>query len=322
MEESMTKITDSFDQFVGTVGATMALPGSGATWQRFAVLAEMASIDLSLGRLCEGHADALAILAESGRAATPGASYGVWASRSRNANTFAERVPGGWNLTGSKEFCSGARTIDRALVTAASDEGYLLFDVDVAEQVTSVDEDSWPAIGMADSQSETLEFGGPTLPENALVGRPEFYVQRPGFWFGAAGVAACWFGGAVGLVNGLMKWQQDDPGESVLVDLGAAVSELEGMRYALQAAARDFDKDPNDRRQQAKFRALVTRRIVHDASQSVLERVASAGGARPLCHDMQQARRAADLYVYLAQHHGSADAKELGGMLTKARSWN
>jgi hypothetical protein len=212
--------------------------------------------------------------------------------------------------------------LDRALVTASSDEGYLLFDINVAEQVTAVDNDSWPAVGMADSQSETLEFGGPVIAESAQVGPAEFYVQRPGFWFGAAGVAACWFGGAVGLLNGSMQWMQDEPNESVLVDLGAAVSDLEAMRYALQAAARDFDKDPNDRRQQAKFRALVTRRVVHDAAQSVLSRVASAGGARPLCHDAQQARRAADLYVYLSQHHGNADAKELGAMLTRAGSWD
>jgi alkylation response protein AidB-like acyl-CoA dehydrogenase len=321
MEKNMTEIENSFGEFVDNIGPTMTLPGLGDTWRRFAVLAEAASIDLSLGRLCEGHADALAIIAESGNVPSPGASYGVWASRSRSANTFAHRVNGGWSLSGSKEFCSGARIIDRALVTAASDEGYLLFDIDVAEQVTCVIEDSWPAIGMADSQSETLEFGGVAIPESALVGPPEFYVQRPGFWFGAAGVAACWFGGAVGLLNGVMRWMQDEPSESVLVDLGGAVSELEAMRYALQAAARDFDKDPNDRRRQAKFRALVTRRVVHDAALAVLERVASAGGARPLCHDSQQARRAADLYVYLSQHRGNADAKELGGMLTKAQSW-
>jgi alkylation response protein AidB-like acyl-CoA dehydrogenase len=322
MEMNMTVIKDSFAEFVGSIGSTLALPGSGDTWRRFAVLAEEASIDLSLGRLCEGHADALAIIAESGSVPAPGASYGVWASRSMSTNTFAQRVRGGWSLSGSKEFCSGARMLDRALVTASSDEGYLLFDIDVVEQVTSVNEESWPAIGMAASQSETLEFGGPAIPESAMVGAPEFYVQRPGFWFGAAGVAACWFGGAVGLVNGLMKWMQDDPSDSVLVELGGAVSDLEAMRYALQAAARDFDKDPNDRRQRAKFRALVTRRVVHDAAQSVLERAASAGGARPLCHDSQQARRAADLYVYLSQHHGNADAKELGGMLTRAHSWN
>ena len=49
-----------------------------------------------------------------------------------------------------------------------------------------------------------------------------------------------------------------------------------------------------------------------NGATQVLGRVAAAGGARPLCHDRSQAQRAADLYVYLAQHHGPQDAVEIG----------
>ena len=54
--------------------------------------------------------------------------------------------------------------------------------------------------------------------------------------------------------------------------------------------------------------------LVHHGSQQVLVNTAAAGGAGPLCHDPQQARRAADLYVYLAQHHDVKDANILGRM--------
>lgn len=40
------------------------LPGSGSTRERLAALIELAEEDLSLARLGEGHADAVAILAE------------------------------------------------------------------------------------------------------------------------------------------------------------------------------------------------------------------------------------------------------------------
>jgi hypothetical protein len=53
-----------------------------------------------------------------------------------------------------------------------------------------------------------------------------------------------------------------------------------------------------------------------------MENVAAAGGARPLCHDRRQGQRAADLFVYLAQHHGSADAQELGRIAVAGRPWN
>jgi hypothetical protein len=60
---------------------------------------------------------------------------------------------------------------------------------------------------------------------------------------------------------------------------------------------------------------LVARQVVHDSATDILARVASAGGARPLCHNETESRRAADLYVYLAQHHGGADAAVLGRIM-------
>jgi alkylation response protein AidB-like acyl-CoA dehydrogenase len=228
-------------------------------------------------------------------------------------------VTKGWQLRGTKEFCSGSHILDRALVTAESVAGYLTFDIAVNESVVSADDDSWPAVGMADSVSETLEFGGPVIGDDCVVGPGDFYTQRSGFWFGAVGVAACWFGGAVALVNDLVDAIGPNPNEHVLADLGYAASALESMRYVLKSAAESIDDDPFDTSHQAQFRALVARQVVHDCATEILARVASAGGARPLCHNEIQARRAADLYVYLAQHHGGADAAELGRIIAGSR---
>ena len=90
----------------------------------------------------------------------------------------------GWHLAGAKPFCSGSTRIDRALVTAECDDGYRLFDISVAENVVGVHPGSWPAVGMADSLSDTLDFGGPPVPTSRAVGPPNFYLDRPGFWFG------------------------------------------------------------------------------------------------------------------------------------------
>jgi len=261
-------------------------------------------------------------LAEAGKRPVRGALYGVWAARSKSAATSAERVDGGWRLSGTKEFCSGTGIIDRALVTAATSEGQRLFDISVAEQVVAIASHSWPSIGMAGSMSETLEFGGPVISDEFIVGSHEFYLDRAGFWFGAVGVAACWYGGSVGLVNQLVEWLDPEPHDLVMRDLGIAISSLEAMRHALKAAADDIDDDPRDEHLRARLSALVTRRVVHDAAVTVLEKVASAGGARPLCHDESQSRRAADLYTYLSQHHGNSDAVAIGHTFLQARSWN
>ena len=321
MEVVTDELSTMLDDFVKSDATSLPLAGSGATWQRFATLADWASIDLSLGRLCEGHADAVAILAEAGRQPVPGTSYGVWASRN-GATTFAERVNGGWILSGTKEFCSGSGVVDRALVTAVTGEGYLLFDIDVAEQVQSLVPGSWPAVGMARSASHTLQFGGRILREDQVVGDAEFYLERPGFWFGAAGVAACWFGGAVGLVNGLFSWINPEPDDLQLAGLGSIFSELETMRHALKSVALDIDGDPTDRIGKSQVRALVARQVVHNAALRVLQGATSVGGARPFCHDEGQSRRGADLFVYLSQHRGNADAQEIGRAFTKAHSWS
>jgi alkylation response protein AidB-like acyl-CoA dehydrogenase len=281
----------------------------------------LSALDLSLGRLCEGHIDALAILAEAGmKPIDGGASYGVWAARGSRARTTAKRVAKGWQLTGTKEFCSGSGFLSRALVTADTPDGYLLFDIDVSQNVQSADVDSWPAVGMADSMSQTLDFGGPMIEDDRVVGPANFYTQRPGFWHGAAGVAACWFGGASALVNDLIDSIGTEPNEHVLAEVGIVVSALESMRCVLKSVAQDIDDDPLDKGHRAQFRALIARQVVHDSASEILARVAAAGGARPLCHNEVQARRAADLYVYLAQHHGGADAAVLGRIMAGERS--
>ena len=59
----------------------LPLPGSGRTRERWARLADLAAEDLSLARLGEGHADAVAILAElGGPEPAPGSRWGVWAA--------------------------------------------------------------------------------------------------------------------------------------------------------------------------------------------------------------------------------------------------
>jgi alkylation response protein AidB-like acyl-CoA dehydrogenase len=306
-------VTSQFDEFVSRAGGDLALPGSGSTWRRFESFARLASLDLSLARLCEGHADALAILAEADmKPVDADASYGVWASRGSRATTTASRTSNGWQLSGRKEFCSGNQLVSRALVTAETTSGYLLFDVSVVDQVVSTDESSWPTVGMADSNSQTVEFGGPAIGDDQVVGGADFYTRRPGFWFGAAGVAACWYGGALGLVNELVESLGSEPGELVAADLGYAVGLTESMRLVLTSVAQAIDEDPSDATGEAQLRALVARQMVHDGATQVLARVAAAGGARPLCHNEAQSRRAADLYIYLAQHHGGADAAALG----------
>jgi len=307
-------------RFACEEGSAVPLPGSGNTKSRFDTLIRFAKIDLSLARLVEGHLDALAILAEAGGPSVESrATYGVWAARSGATSTHAVRSGGGWVLSGTKPFCSGAALLDRALVTADTADGYRMFDVDLRLAKRITEPGSWPAVGMAASASETFVFEELSVATESQVGGPEFYTHRPGFWFGAAGVAACWFGGALGLTEHLVGRTDSGASPHTLAALGRSIALVETMRTSIYAVADEIDSDPFDSRRRARLNALTVRQVVHDLSAEVLSLTAEAGGASPLCHDAAQSRRAADLYVYLAQHHGNKDAAELGSLILQGR---
>ena len=140
MDHAHLKAPAVLERFLEVVPAfaRLPLPGRGDTWERFEILASLAEEDLSLARLGEGHADALAILDESGRGSRhPEASYGVWAARTPTGGVTATPVAGGWMLAGRKPFCSGSGMLDRALVTAEAPDGYRLFDVATAGAVVA-----------------------------------------------------------------------------------------------------------------------------------------------------------------------------------------
>jgi hypothetical protein len=286
----------------------LPLPGSGNTVARLAALAELGSEDLAAARLGEGHADAMAILAELGSGRTDGA-WGVWAAAP--AALSALRTVGGWRLSGRRPWCSGAWACTRALVTASTEQGIRLFSIDTGDPGLSAVADTWPAVGMGATDSRTLEFAGVAA---VPVGGVDEYLTRVGFWHGAVGVAACWYGGAVGVARALLgraaadaQAGQEDPHR--LAHLGAVDANLTCAAATLRDAAARIDADPQA--DQAWLAGRV-RAVVESCAVAVLDRVGRACGAGPLCQDGEHARRVADLTVYLRQSHAERDLQSLG----------
>jgi len=290
------------------------LPGSGFTKERWAAFADLAADDLSLARLGEGHADAVAILAElHGPSPGPGSRWGVWAANPPGPNVTARRRGGGWVLYGTKQYCSGARVCTHALVTAAADDGPRLFAAEVAD--TSPREDTWPATGMAGSDTLDVEFPGvAALP----VGPPGGYTERPGFSHGGVGVAACWYGGARAIARALLDAAaKRDVGPHALAHLGAVDLGLRTARAALGRAAAEIDADPADLHGAGPLRALRVRALTEAVATDVMRRTGRALGAGPLSHDEAHSRAVADLTVYLRQHHAERDLARLGELVAE-----
>ncbi len=295
----------------------LPLPGRGATAQRFASLARIGSVDLDLARLVEAHTDALAILTDLGADPAAGIGerarelWGVWAANPPADPLVAARTGGTqWLLTGTKPWCSGAGTCERALVTARTDEGYRLFAVAMSGGTAVPVDGSWTARSMTGSDSRAVRFDAhPAL----AVGEPEAYLQRPGFWHGAVGVAAVWLGGAVGVAGVLRRAHARRPLDPhALAHAGAVDAGLAAAGALLGETAAAFDEDPKDDRQRARLLAGRTRAAVERTATEVLDRVGRALGAGPLAMDTEHARRVGDLGLYLRQSHAERDLAELG----------
>lgn len=292
----------------------LPLPGAGRTIERWLMLAEICAVDLVLGRLAEAHADARAICAELDGPQGTGL-WGVWAAEPPTARVEATRTAGAWTLTGQKAWCSGALVLDRALVTAHADDGRRLFAVDVRDVRPLAD--SWAAVGMMASGSVSVDL--PAVPASP-VGAPGAYLNRPGFWHGGGGVAACWYGGALGAARTLLAAVRLGRADAhTLAHLGAVDALVAGLAAHLRIAAAEIDTDPVG--PGAQLRAVRLRSRVEAGATEILDRVGRALGAAPLCLDPMHARRAADLPVYLRQSHAEHDLAGLGELAVQQATW-
>ncbi len=318
--ERVEGVRREFTRLVDSGVLDLPMPGSGDTARRWDELRSIAATDLCVARLSEAHVDALAILEElRGPRGGRRARWGVWAANPPTPCVRARQVGDEWLLSGVKPFCSGATICTHALVSADASDGYRLFAVDLSRGVRAI-EGTWPAVGMAGSQSLDVEFiDAPATP----VGGPGDYLTRPGFWHGALAVAVCWYGGAVGLARTLLReGERRTLDDHALAHLGAIDAALSALADGFGVAAEEIDLDPRDTANVGEVRALELRANAERTALDVLERVGRALGPRPLCHDARHANLAADLGVYVRQSHADADLARLAtAVLAKGASW-
>lgn len=296
-------------------GYCLPLPGHGATLARWRVQARIAGRDLSLVKIYESHTDALAILAETRVPIqlAPNRIWAVWAAEPPDAVLRADwEGDAAMTLTGTKAWCSGAAFVTDALVTCRDSHGERwLAAVDLQQPSVRVTDRGWHAVGMAVTQSVEVEFDGVSaIP----VGASGEYLSRPGFWQGAAGIAACWYGAAAALGNSLRRAvvRRDDPYRRA--HLGTVDAALTGAVSVLREAAAWIDNNPSGN---AMTVALRARSVTETAVCTVLQATGRALGATPFCRDRWFAQMNADLPVFVRQSHAEHDLAALGQSVSR-----
>ncbi|RYF78566.1 MAG: acyl-CoA dehydrogenase, partial [Cytophagaceae bacterium] len=182
------------------------------TAQLLALLKRVGSANLAVGRVYEGHINAL-LLAQV--YSTPQQQdrwftdvlrrqtlFSVWNTQAGDGVRIHARGGGRYELEGCKTFCSGAGWIDRPLIT-----GELIVDGQArgwqmcilpatAVDETSVDDQFWTPLGMRASASFKIDFTGVSITDADLLGKPGDYFRQPYFSGGAIRFAAVQLGGA------------------------------------------------------------------------------------------------------------------------------
>jgi alkylation response protein AidB-like acyl-CoA dehydrogenase len=266
-----------FEAFAG-----LAEPDSGSLID---ALRFVGRADLSLGRIFEGHVNAVRLIdwygdaAQKHRLAQDLAAkrlFGVWATEPAPGVRIVQE-DGAWVLTGAKSFATGCLGLARAVITVQAESEKRLLIVPITPERADVG--GWTPRGMRATGSGLYDFTGVAVEPEMWLGQAGDYEQEPRFTGGAWRFTAVQLGAVERLVMLLRDHLKQGPGHG---------DPLQRRAFALAVAA---------------ALTLMTRGVVEQAGLKVMEIAARAIGTRSFFDDQEVDRITRDLGLYLRQAH-------------------
>ncbi|VXC99578.1 acyl-CoA dehydrogenase [Sphingomonas sp. 8AM] len=287
-----------------------------ALLQLLRVLYATGRVDLPLGRLFEGHVDAVQIVRRYG---TPrqrdavdaivaaGGALGVW-----NADLAGEPLRlADAGLDGGKSFASGAGILSHALVSVdAAGERQLLL-LDLARTAPVIDRTFWRVTGMQRSETHVVRWHEAPVSDDDVIGASGDYAREPWFSGGALRFAAVQAGGIAALLDHttahlVAAGRADDPHQKGR--LAALYQMTEAAAGAIRTAAAGWFGEPAARLPLV----AAARAAVYAAGGQAIELAEQAVGVQSLFADHPLAAVITDLSVYLRQPSPDAQRMQVG----------
>lgn len=279
---------------------------------------------LPVGRLYEGHANALALIETFGSSEQTARfaadirdrsyRFAVWNTEGPDGVNLLPLAGDRFRLDGAKIFASGAGHVERPLLTAALPDGgwqMLILPTERLSRPPRIDRSWWRPLGMRASASYRIDLSGVEIDRDDLVGGPGDYYRQPWFAAGAIRFAAVQLGGAAALFDAGRadlgsRGRVDDPFQQAR--FGEAAVALEGGRLWLRGAAELADRSPfggappgDVADDEMVAYANLTRTAIEGACLDVLERVERGVGSRGMLRPHPVERIGRDLTTYLRQ---------------------
>ncbi len=275
----------------------------------------VACADGSVGRIYDGHVNAVERLAVQGPAALAGRELemiaagelraGVWGGDpvpTEGTPARVVRVGGADVLRGVKTFCSGAGGLHRALVLARDTEGggppiSVWVDLTDPDRV-QIDESWYRSHGLRASVSHRVLFHD--APVLARLGPPGSISDQPWFSRDALRTAASWAGMVDAAAQAALHELAARPGRGPLESLAAGriLTCRHTVSVWIDAAAQSMDGIGLE----LPATSIHARAAISDASHVLLDEAARACGSRPFARATALDRARRDLEVFLLQH--------------------
>ncbi len=286
------------------------------------VLAAFGGADLVLGRLYEGHCNALVLIAAYGTPqqlsaaaedAHNGLLFGVWNTGGREVLRLSAEN-GAYRFQGGKQFASGATFVKRPIVTAELDHAGWQMTLPRMESASvaravAFDRSFWHPLGMEGSESLGVNFSGAIIPQEALIGKPGDFYRNPLFLGGAIRFAAVHAGAILRLHRMFAEWLErngrgNDPYQIARlgeITLGAQEAVLwieRAAAVAEECMSTTADKLARERMVEC---AHMTRTAIERIATAMMPRVIAGIGAHGLLQPSRFERILRDLTMYLRQ---------------------
>jgi len=284
------------------------------------VLAAVGRGDLSVGRIFEGHANAIYLIKAYGsteqvrrfaRVTAEGGILGVWNTDQPGAPL---RLDDG-RFVGRKSFASGIDGLSHAVVTVDAEAGRQMYLVPT--DALGVDRSWWRPLGMRASGSHVADFGGLHVASDWALGRPDDYVRQPWFSAGAIRFLAVQVGGMHALLDTATRHltgtgRAGNPYQAHrLARMGVAVETgylwLDRIADAWATAAQEPSAEDY-----LFAAANGARLVVEEAALAVLEEAERAIGAAGMIAPHPFERQMRNLRTYLRQPNPDGAAAAFG----------
>ncbi|GAA3978648.1 acyl-CoA dehydrogenase family protein [Hymenobacter antarcticus] len=313
---------------------------AAATLPLLQVLRHVGRGNLAVGRVYEGHLNALLLIQQLGNAAQveryaadarAGLLFGMWNTENPAEGVHLDALPNGrYRLRGAKTFASGAGQLARPLITGALPEGqgWQLFVLPADAQPPALDRSFWQPLGMRATASFRADLTGLEIGPEDLIGPSNAYYQQPAFSGGAIRFAAVQLGGAEavfeethGFLRGLNR--TDDPYQRQrLGEMAIALeSGLHWLRGAADNAAR-LTAATSEGAEATVAYANMMRTVIEKICLDMLQLAERSVGARGMLRPLPFERLHRDLTHYLRQPAPDAALADVGRFVLDGKSFS